>query len=290
MFGNMTGLGMYSVNPFSDKTIQAFTKHGFVFMGRICIDTDVVRENAQTYRLGWSENAKDSTKMGCGSLEYVLLFRKWKPEFSPNDTANGANPVIKDNDEYSRSQWQIQASGIWRDSGDRLIDPDLLRGMTIEQVRAWWVQNASKRLYNYDEHVELCEAMEKAGSLPASWMLFAPHSQNPDVWTDILRIDTLNTKQSQKREQSHTCPLQLNIIKRLIERFSNEGDLVYDPFMGIGSTAYQALKMNRRAYGSELNSEYWGYSVGYAEQVEAEMSTPTLFDWFEQLQKGEVAA
>ena len=61
-YGKMTGRGMYTVRPFSDKTVQAFVKHGWVYMGRIVIDTDVVRENAQTYRLGWTENSKDSTK------------------------------------------------------------------------------------------------------------------------------------------------------------------------------------------------------------------------------------
>ena len=77
-YGKMTGTGMYSVNEFSDLTVAAFKKQpGFVYMGRIVIDTDVVRENSQTYRLGHTQNSLDSTKMGCGSTEFVLLFRKW---------------------------------------------------------------------------------------------------------------------------------------------------------------------------------------------------------------------
>ena len=47
---------------------------------------------------------------------------------------------------------------------------------------------------------------------------------------------------------------------------------------GIGSTVYQAIKMGRRGYGTELSSEYWKHSVGYCEQAEQEMSVPTLFD------------
>jgi DNA modification methylase len=277
-YGSVTGHGMYTVDPFSDDTVTAFRKHGFLFCGRICIDTDVVRENAQTYRLGWTENAKDSTKMGCGSLEYVLLFRKWHPSMSPDDTANGPKPVTKDNEQYTRSRWQIEASGIWRSSGDRLVDPHFIQGLPLGQIKAWWERYTKSKVYDYHEHVKFCEAIESVGALPAAWMLFAPHSNNPDVWTDILRINTLNTEQSRKVQESHVCPLQIDVIERLINRFSNPGDLIFDPFMGIGSVGYQALKMGRRAYGAELNRAYWSYSVGYCEQVEAVNSAPTLFD------------
>ena len=283
-YGRVTGNGMYTVNEFSDKTVQCFKKHGFMYMGRICIDADVVRENAQTYRLGHTENSKDSTKMGCGSLEYVLLFRKWHPDMSPNNNAYGPNPVTKvvkqpeNPDNYSLSSWQIQASGIWRSSGDRLVDPDILGAMSMADVKRWWKRHCETNGYDYDTHLALCENLEKKGELPASWMLFAPHSANPDVWTDILRIDTLNTKQSQKAEMNHVCPLQIDVIRRLVERYSNEGDVVFDPFLGVGSTAYKALKMGRKAVGNELNAEYWRYAVGYCEDVEASKSVPTLFD------------
>lgn len=205
MYGNMSGVGMYHVNEFSDKTVTAFKKHGFVYMGRITVDTDVVRENAQTYRLGWSENAKDSTKMGVGSEEYILLFRKWTPQTSEDGTANGPCPVTKDNSEYTRSRWQIHAAGIWKSSGDRLVDPDMLKGMTVSQIWHWWKQHATEHIYDYHEHVKFTESVEDVGNLPASMMLFAPHSKNPNIWTDILRIKTLNAEQSRKRQESHIC-------------------------------------------------------------------------------------
>lgn len=280
VYGSVSGLGMYSVNEFSDKTVQAFKKAGFIYCGRITIDTDVVRENAQTYRLGWSENAKDSTKMGCGSNEYVLIFRKWHPSMSPEGNANGPLPVTKDNAEYSRSRWQIQASGIWKSSGDRLLDPDFLKSMDGSELYRWWKERCkSPVIYNYDDHIAASEAVESAGNLPAAFMMFAPHSKNPDVWTDINRMRTLNTEQSRKVEENHICPLQLDVIKRLIDRFSNPGDLVYDPFGGIGSVPYQAMKMDRKAYMSELNLSYFKFAVGYCEQVdEVKVEVPTLFD------------
>lgn len=72
--------------------------------------------------------------------------------------------------------------------------------------------------------------------------------------------------------------LQLDIIKRLITRYTNRGELVFDPFMGIGSVGYQAIRMGRRAIGTELNVDYWRDSVGYMEMAEREVDVPTLFD------------
>jgi hypothetical protein len=69
----------------------------------------------------------------------------------------------------------------------------------------------------------------------------------------------------------HVCPLQLDIIKRLITRYTNPGDIVLDPFGGIiGSVPFQALKMGRKAVGIELNEEYWRCGVGYCEMAENE--------------------
>src|SRR5690606_28769748 len=134
-FGNVTGDGFPTVEPFSDHTVQAFTAAGFRFMARITVDTDVVRENNQTYRLGWSENAKDSSKMGAGMPEYVLIFRKL-----PSDQSDGYAdvPVRKSKTEYTRADWQIDAAGVWRSSGDRLPDPEFLRSIPHQEIIALW--------------------------------------------------------------------------------------------------------------------------------------------------------
>ena len=79
----------------------------------------------------------------------------------------------------------------------------------------------------------------------------------------------------------HVCPLQLDIVERIINRFSNEADLVYDPFGGIGTVPYMALKMGRRGYMCELNSDYFRDACGYLNQAEEEMLAPTLFDFIQ---------
>lgn len=76
LFGNATGMGMPTMEPFHAQCIQHYMKHGFAYFGMITVLTDVVRENNQTYRLGWTEQCKDGTKMGVGCPEYILLFRK----------------------------------------------------------------------------------------------------------------------------------------------------------------------------------------------------------------------
>lgn len=286
-FGNVTGLACPTVEAFSDHTRSAFEKHGFLFMARITIDTDVVRENNQTYRLGWSENAKDSTKMGAGMPEYVLVFRKLPSEL---DNAYADVPVSKSKEDYTRADWQIDAAGFWRSNGNRLPDPDVLNHMSMEDIKRLWIQYSLDGGYDHEAHVRLAKELEEKGKLPSSFMLFPPVSRNADVWTDIARMRTLNTEQARRNVEKHVCHLQLDIIKRLITRYSASGELVYDPFMGIGSVAYQALKMGRHAIGTELNAEYWRCSVGYAERAEAEMTVPMLFDLPVAGEAAEVAA
>lgn len=275
-FGNVTGDGFPTVDPFSDHASVAFSKAGFRLIARITIDTDVVRENNQTYRLGWSENAKDGTKMGAGMPEYVLVFRKL-----PSDTSDGYAdvPVVKSKSDYTRADWQIDAAGVWRSNGNRLPDPEIMRGMTHPEIIAVWKRHCLAGIYDHDEHVAAAKALEEMGHLPSEFMLFAAISRNKDIWTDISRISTLNTKQGASGREKHVCPLQLDIIKRLIVRYTNQGEIVFDPFMGIGSVGYQAIKLGRHAIGTELNEDYWRDSVGYMEMAERDISMPTLFDF-----------
>jgi DNA modification methylase len=274
-FGNVTGKGVPTVDRFSDKTADLFEKYGFNFMGRITIDTDVVRENSQTYRLGWSENAKDGTKMGCGMPEYVLMLRK--PQ-SDTMKAYADVPVEKSKEDYTRAQWQIDASGFWRSDGNRLPDAESLLHVTHETIGLIWWEHCRKNGYNYRAHVEIGKELEKYGKLPATFMLFPPISKNPDVWTDIARMRTLNSEQSRRNLEHHVAPLQLDCVERLITRFSNRGEVVFDPFLGIGTVAKVAIDMGRKGWGCELSEEYWRTAVGYAEMAEAEQKVPTLFD------------
>ncbi len=161
------------------------------------IVTDVVRENNRTYRLGWTEQCKDGSRMGCGVPEYMLLFRK-----PPSDPSKGYadEPVIKDKAKYSRSRWQVDAHSFSRSDGNRLISPDDLEGLPHEKIFKLFRDHNLHHVYNYENHVALGEALEACtncghgshmgkclscecpdgnGRLPVTFMLLQPPAGIP---------------------------------------------------------------------------------------------------------------
>lgn len=285
LFGNATKLGMPSLDPFHAMCIFHYMKHGFVLFGMITVDTDVVRENNQTYRLGYTEMCKDGSKMGVGCPEYILLFRKL-----PTDTskAYADEPVTKDKREYSLARWQIDAHADWKSSGDRLLLYDDCRNLGIDGVRNYFRNFSKEHIYNYEQHVAFAEELEVRGKLPKTFMAVDPVSHKDFIWDDITRMRTLNTRQSQANRQNHICPLQLDIVERLIARYSNKGDLVFDPFGGIGTVPYCAVKLGRKGLSTELNYDYWRDGLTYLKEAEMEMTSPTLFDFMDAESDGKV--
>ncbi len=278
LFGNATGTGMPTIEPFHALCIQHYMNHGFQYFGMITVVTDVVRENNQTYRLGWSEQCKDGTKMGVGCPEYILLFRKL-----PSDTSKAYAdvPVTKSKDEYTRAQWQIDAHAFWSSSGVRRLTKDELAAMPVNRLQAAYRKYSRETMYSYEEHVELAKKLDDKGKLPASFMVVAPGSWSDEVWDDINRMKTLNTSQSRKRQQMHVCPLQIDIVERLINRYTNVGDVVYDPFGGLMTVPECAVRMGRYGIGCELNTGYFRDGVGYLKAAEMNVGMPTLFDFME---------
>lgn len=279
LFGNATGTGMPTMEPFHAMCIKHYMEHGFMYFGMITVVTDVVRENNQTYRLGWTEQCKDGTKMGVGCPEYILLFRKL-----PTDTSRAYAdvPVTKDKADYTRAQWQIDAHGFWRSSGNRLLTKAELQSIPVDNLQAVYRKYSRESVYSYEEHVALAKRLDENGKLPASFMVVAPGSWNMDVWDDINRMRTLNTSQSRKRAQMHVCPLQLDIVERLINRYSNPGDVVLDPFGGLMTVPLVAVQKERFGIGIELSTDYFRDGVGYLQTAEMQRGEPTLFDFIEQ--------
>lgn len=275
LFGNATGMGMPTMEPFHAMCIRHYMQHGFAYFGMVTVVTDVVRENNQTYRLGWTEQCKDGSKMGVGCPEYILLFRKLPTDRSK---AYADEPVHKTKEEYTRAQWQIDAHGYWRSSGDRLVTKEEIMAMDTGKIQAAYRKYSRGTVYDYAEHVRMAKELDENGKLPATFMVVAPGSWTDEVWDDINRMRTLNTTQSQRRQQLHVCPLQLDIVDRCINRYSNPGDLVYDPFGGIGTVPLEAVKAGRKGLACELNSGYFRDAVGYLQEFEREDMNISLFD------------
>lgn len=288
LFGAVTGEGVPTVNPFHAKTLFHYQRHGFQFMGMITVVTDVVRENNQTYRLSYSEMLKDGTKMGAGSPEYILLMRK--PQ-SDRSRGYADTPVAKSASDYSLAQWQIDAHAFWRSSGDRALHPAELAQhaprfaeMGVGPLVKTFTTESRDLIYDAAAHIAIGETIEARdpndgrGHLPRTFMSLAPGSHHPDVWDDVVRMRTLNAEQVQKGREKHVCPLQFDIVDRLIDRFSMKGELVYDPFCGLGTVPMRAIMKGRRGAGSELNPDYFRHSCLYLAEAERGIAVPSLFD------------
>jgi len=274
-FGSVTGAGIPTVSPFHAEAIMHYIGHGFDYMGMITVTTDVVRENNQTYRLGYTEMRKDGSKMGVGSPEYVLLFHK--PQ---TDRTRGYAdiPVTKSKDDYSLARWQTDAAADWRSSGNRHLTPGELAELKPEDRSRLFTAQSLREVYDYETHVRIGEDLLLRGKLPSTFKSLDPGSWAPDVWHDVNRMLTLNGQQSQRNLTKHICPLQFDIVDRLINRYSNEGDVVYDPFGGLFTVPLRALKLGRQGRAAELNPSSFFDGVQYLEEHGRATSLPTLFD------------
>ena len=284
LFGNVTGAGAPTVSPFHAEALFHGKKHGFDYMGMITVVTDVVRENNQTYRLGYTENCKDGSKMGVGSPEYVLLFRK--PQ---TDRTKGYAdvPVHHEKSDYSLARWQVDAHAFWRDGGDRLLTPEELSSLDPGTLATLFTSESLRKVYDYEEHVRIGDALLAKGALPSTFMALAQASPVEDVWTDVNRMLTLNSEQSRRGLTQHVCPLQFDIVNRLIERYSMPGETVFDPFGGIMTVPYCAVRKGRKGIACELNTGYWADGVKYLRAAEVKKHMPSLFDVLKNPSRGD---
>ncbi len=99
------------------------------------------------------------------------------------------------------------------------------------------------------------------------------------VWYDINYSNTLNGRNARgEQDEKHICPLQLDTIHRAVILWSNRGDTVLTPFLGIGSEVYESIRLGRKGIGFELKESYFNEAVKNVRSIEAESSQSTLFD------------
>ena len=111
------------------------------------------------------------------------------------------------------------------------------------------------------------------------------------IWTDISESDTLQyTTARDTNDEKHVCPLQIGTIEHCIKLYSNPGETILTPFMGIGSEAYTALKLKRKAIGIELKETYYNVAVRNLREIESQNHMPTLFDLMADAEPMELAA
>ena len=99
------------------------------------------------------------------------------------------------------------------------------------------------------------------------------------VWMDIDQSRTLNYRAARENEdERHICPLQLDVIERAMELWSNPGDLVFSPFAGIGSEGYVSIEMGRRFVGSELKRSYFDLACRNLSEAREHKETSLFHD------------
>lgn len=316
-YGSVTGKGFSVFHRFTHLVCDRMEKHGFETMGFHYIPTDVVLENNQTYRLTYGELQKDATKMGSGIPEEIWIFRK-PPTSAANAYADepviknhvgcpscghqalpkefgkkkgailiqcpGCKSYLQpqdlrhDGQEYSLAQWQIDADAFWKSSGNRMLTPIQLKTWGLDKISAWWKRFNAETIYDFEEHVKLLEALDRHDKLSRTFTTLPLRSNTPFVWNDVNRMHGLNLEQSRRKQQNHICPQPFDEADRVIDLYSNPGELVADPFGGIGTTGVRAVKKGRRAFLTELNDTYAECAAFYLKETEIKANIPTLFD------------
>lgn len=213
--------GYIGLQDFSGDLIKAHTDAGMIYHGRTTIWKDPVVEMQRTKALGllYKQIRKDSAMNRVGMPDYMLFFR-----------APGDNP----------------------DRIEHVAPGDTKSALPI--ARKWLAEMHRHGLASNVPDDAAIEALLPYVEFDVyEWQRLAS-----PVWMDIQQGNVLNNYRHAKGEadEKHVCPLQLDVIDRCLRLYSKPGDVVMDPFNGIGSTGYQSVKNMRRYIGFELKKEY----------------------------------
>jgi len=215
---------------FPHEIIRLHEKYGFQYRNRITIWKEPLKVRMRTMVKSLMHKliVEDSTQCFTAMPDYVLVFTK---------KGDNAVPVTHPN-------------GLTRYFGDTPILPNILRAFN----------NANESKFNEDELWEYLKTNFKDHKDPKSnklshyiWQRYAS-----SVWDDI-RIDNVLPFRDGREEddEKHVHPLQLDVIDRLVELYSNPGEVVLTPFMGVGSEVFSPVSMGRKAIGIELKDSYF---------------------------------
>lgn len=212
--------GAVGLQDFSGDLIKAHTDAGLVYHGRATIWKDPVVEMQRTKAIGllYKQIRKNSAMNRVGMPDYMLFFRKDADASKPIEHAAPDSPEAM---ELAKS-WlsDLRNEGLCKDVPDDALLAELINHSEFN-VYEW--QNVAS-----------------------------------PVWMNIQQGNVLKNYRNAKgaNDEKHVCPLQLDVIKNCLRLYSRPGDVVLDPFNGIGSTGYEAIRALRKYVGFELKPEY----------------------------------
>lgn len=225
---------------FPHEIIRIHDKYGFQYRNRITIWKEPLKVRMRTMVKSLMHKliVEDSTQCFTAMPDYVLVFTK---------KGDNAVPVT-------------HPCGLKKYFGDTPILPNILQawnnanGTDISESELWERLNTM-----YDVHDD-----PKTNKLSHYiWQRYAS-----SVWDDIRINNVLPFRESKEEDdEKHVHPLQLDVIDRIIELYSNEGEVVLTPFMGVGSEVYSPVSMNRKAIGIELKESYYKQAIMNLDQA-----------------------
>lgn len=247
--------GFIGIRDFRGELIAALEKHGWIFHSEVCIWKDPVTAMQRTKALGLlhKQVKKDTVMSRQGIPDYMITMRK--PGVNPD-------PIARKNgfDYYAGTDAPNCDDDIWMatDMKGGKRRPKGYR--TIQQVNGKWPNHCP---------FELDSEAASVWSIQV-WQRYAS-----PVWMDIDPGDTLQSMRDEN-DTRHICPLQLQAIERCIHLWSNPDDIVFTPFMGIGSEVFKAVSLGRKGVGCELKSAYFNQAAKNLETLAHVDSQPSL--------------
>ncbi len=233
-------IGMYD---FRGEIIRAHIDAGWVFHSEVCVWKDPVLAMQRTKALGLLHATikKDSSMSRQGIPDSIVIFRK------PGDNDTPIEGEFK----YYAGEQDLNEY-ISRES------PDSVAGQKFVEFERNSTTSVQKRA---------------TGSSIDVWQ----HYASP-VWFDIRQTNTLQFKAARDNaDERHICPLQLDVIERCNQLWSMPDDIVFSPFLGIGSEGYVALQMGRKFIGTELKPSYFKVACKNLDEAEKQEQQEELF-------------
>jgi DNA modification methylase len=216
---------------FPNEVIKLHSKHGFNYKGRITIWKEPLKVRMRTMVKSLMHKliVEDATQCFPAQPDYLLLFKKKGEAETPVTHIEGLNNYY----------------------GETPILPNILR--------AW--NNANNTNLNEDELWNHLKSINESGKITKLnhyvWQRYAS-----SVWDDIRINNVLPFRDSKEEDdEKHVHPLQLDVIDRIVDLYTNPGEVVLTPFMGVGSEVYSPVSLGRKAIGIELKDSYYKQAI-----------------------------
>lgn len=247
--------GYCGLKDFRGECIRRFEDAGFIYYGEVTIDKNPQLKAIRTKDRGllFKTLSQDSSHMHMALADHLLQFRK--PGDNPEPIPAGQSWKYENTDGWiSSEEWIRWARPVWY-AADWTPNREILRELLRNPERL-----------NDARLEELAEAIRAAGLVLIDE-------------TGINETDVLNVSQARETDdERHLCPLQLGVIERCVKLWSNPGDVVFSPFLGIGSEIYQAVLLGRKGIGCELKRSYYLQAVRNVLRAESAKGQLSLFD------------